>query len=495
MTAPTFARPAATAAACALVAAACTPVFFTGSRIDHVAMGGGDVRIVWNTAYDAAFPDPDHLLDTYEVRVDGTLVATHPRSTASCRLAGLASATTYTVTITAQTTSGEDSATLPPSLGTLTEAITTPAGSDPGGPISCATEVDTDGDRLPDWVETDTGTFVDMTDTGTDPAVADTDEDGIDDGDEVVGTSDGLALPLMGADPLRRTIFVEIDWVDDSADCGTHSHRPSAAAVDRVVQAFADAPVTNPDGTSGIDLVVDYGQGASLMTSGTVITDETAPIGSINGGVNGAEFAAIKAAHFHPAREGYFHYSLHIHRYNTSSTSSGQAEVSGDDLIVSLQCFDGLTNTSNTLMHELGHNLGLRHGGDETTNHKPNYNSVMNYRFQFPGTDADTGTGACDAVGDQILGYSSGTRVALDESAVDESAGVCGSVPIDFNTNSVIDPSPYSQNLNLDALIETLGDVDDWAILDFGAVTDSDGAPLRTVAPVVEQPVPLAYQD
>jgi hypothetical protein len=469
-------------------------MFFAGSGIDHVMVAGNDVRMVWNTAYDAEFPDPDHLIDNYQVRVDGTLVATHPRSSASCRLTGLASATTYTVTITAQTTSGENSASLPPSLGTLTEAITTPAGADPGGPISCASEIDTDGDRLPDWAETGTGTFVDMTDTGTDPAIADTDGDGIDDGDEVVGTSDGLALPLMGADPLRRTIFVEIDWIDDSADCGAHSHRPSAAAIDRVVQAFAEAPVVNPDGTTGIDMVVDYGQGGPFMTAGTAITDETPPIGSINGGVNGSEFAAIKAARFHPAREGYFHYSLHLHRYNTSSSSSGQAETNGDDLIVSLQCFDGLTNTSNTLMHELGHNLGLRHGGDNATNNKPNYNSVMNYRFQFPGADADAGSGACDAVGDQILGFSSGTRVALDEAAVDESAGVCGSVPIDFNANSVIDASPYAQSLNLDALIETLHDVDDWAILDFGAVGDSDGAPLRTVPPVVDQPVPPDYR-
>mgnify|MGYP001769098295 CR=1 FL=1 len=35
-----------------------------------------------------------------------------------------------------------------------------------------------------------------------------------------------------------------------------------------------------------------------------------------------------------------------------------------------------------TLMHELGHTLGLRHGGNVETNDKPNYLSVMNYSFQ-----------------------------------------------------------------------------------------------------------------
>src|SRR5438128_225063 len=40
---------------------------------------------------------------------------------------------------------------------------------------------------------------------------------------------------------------------------------------------------------------------------------------------------------------------------------------------------------SSTLMHELGHNLGLHHGGDEDTNYKPNYLSIMNYMYQLEG--------------------------------------------------------------------------------------------------------------
>lgn len=36
-------------------------------------------------------------------------------------------------------------------------------------------------------------------------------------------------------------------------------------------------------------------------------------------------------------------------------------------------------------MHELGHNLGLHHGGDDEVNKKPNYLSVMNYTFQTVG--------------------------------------------------------------------------------------------------------------
>jgi len=49
---------------------------------------------------------------------------------------------------------------------------------------------DADGDGLEDSVETNTGVFVDETDTGTDPNDPDTDDDGIDDGAEVAGGSD-----------------------------------------------------------------------------------------------------------------------------------------------------------------------------------------------------------------------------------------------------------------------------------------------------------------
>lgn len=72
--------------------------------------------------------------------------------------------------------------------------------------------VERDGDTLLDGVETNTGNFVSASDTGTDPALADTDGDGFDDGAEVGAGTDptnefsfpgsnsvGLpALPLVG---------------------------------------------------------------------------------------------------------------------------------------------------------------------------------------------------------------------------------------------------------------------------------------------------------
>src|SRR5690606_6659595 len=48
---------------------------------------------------------------------------------------------------------------------------------------------DTDGDGLSDLVETNTGIFVDASNTGTNPLAADTDGDGFTDGYEVANSS------------------------------------------------------------------------------------------------------------------------------------------------------------------------------------------------------------------------------------------------------------------------------------------------------------------
>ena len=56
--------------------------------------------------------------------------------------------------------------------------------------LSIKIHSDTDGDGLSDSVETNTGVFVDSTHTGTDPAKADSDEDGVPDGLEVKESTD-----------------------------------------------------------------------------------------------------------------------------------------------------------------------------------------------------------------------------------------------------------------------------------------------------------------
>src|SRR5205823_1514384 len=64
-----------------------------------------------------------------------------------------------------------------------------------------------------------------------------------------------IDLPAMGADPKKPDIFLHIDWMQDD----THSHALSAAAIKKVVDAFANAPYVSPTGSRGINLHVDQG--------------------------------------------------------------------------------------------------------------------------------------------------------------------------------------------------------------------------------------------
>lgn len=315
------------------------------------------------------------------------------------------------------------------------------------GAFTTGCGTDTDSDGIPDWAETDDGVFRNAFATGTDPTNPDTDGDGLGDGDEVFGTPGGLDLPGLGADPLRKDIFVECDWFAGEFEGVFRDFRPRPAAVDRVVQAFADAPVENPyAGPAGISIHIDYGQGGAF-TGGQLIPGNPLFI-SFPG-----DFQQYKSAYFTPERLGYFHYALFANRYNApDNRSSGVAEIVGDDFMVTLLDYVSSFNQSQTLMHELGHNLGLRHGGFENRNYKPNYNSVMNYRHQFPGVDTDGNTW-----GNGALDFSWGINNPLDEAALFEPLGVLGE-PVDFNLDGVIQALPYARNINCPTGTSPCGD-------------------------------------
>lgn len=310
----------------------------------------------------------------------------------------------------------------------------------------------------------------------TDPADPDTDDDGIRDGDEVLGTVDGLDLPAFGLNPLHKEILLEHDWVNDQLGCGGHSHRPSAASLQQMTDVFASAPVPNPDGSTGITLVHDNGQGGPF-NGGTLVT---VPNGTIQGDVFGPDFVTRRNANLDARRVGFFHYAMHAHAYSAYPNSTGYVDIFGDDMIVSMHCemqTDGGAWARNALMHELGHNLALRHGGDTACNEKPNYNSVMNYRHQRFGIDAD-----CDTLGDGIMDYSTGNRLELDESALDEHQGVCGSVPIDWDGDNSLesavskDLNPYpSQTFECGGSLTTLSDFDDWGHISLRGLANAPG--------------------
>ena len=318
----------------------------------------------------------------------------------------------------------------------------------------------------------------------------DTDDDGLLDVWEQAGVdtdNDGvidLDIAAMGAHPLRKDIFLEIDHLQ----AANHSHRPMVLALTDLVTAFANAPTANPDGTTGIQIHVDAGNvlnGVGVRQTVVGMGGAAGNFGDFGGGNaipelgnqiieafedafgDETDFADLRAANFNSLRETVFRYAIFGHQTNARrqffDCTSGVASRTRRDFMITLGGFnsanvecstrDPLNNNNNqpvgsrteqagTLMHELGHTLGLRHGGNENVNNKPNYLSVMNYNFQDCDTPPNAAIGlpgGCD--------YSRLVQGALvpdlDELNLDECAGIgVGLGPINFNGNTT--PAPGS---------------------------------------------------
>jgi uncharacterized repeat protein (TIGR01451 family) len=324
----------------------------------------------------------------------------------------------------------------------------------------------------------------------------DSDGDGLwDDWERFGADTDGdgnidLDLPAQGADPNHKDIFVEVDWMDCAAaggDCAagdTHNHRPKDAAITAAVNAFAAAPVPNPDGTTGINLHVDRSNAIAhqnlLNINGLCFA----------GGAGIGSFDAVKtdANNFgtnNPRRFAY-HYSLWTHQEVANNTTSGCAELPGNDVQVSLGGWnpgapadrdgDGLPDANvgtiaqqaGTLIHELGHNLNLQHGGGDGLNFKPNFVSAMNYLFQTAGVPPNDPDGAAGPLIGRV-DYSRGALTTLVETNLSEASGVglgtdnsfyncpnfsrssaVGNNPTDWNCNGLNTDVSVSNDVNGD---------------------------------------------
>jgi uncharacterized repeat protein (TIGR01451 family) len=208
-----------------------------------------------------------------------------------------------------------------------------------------------------------------------------------------------LDLPSLGADPMRKDVFVEIDAMDCNApggDCAskdTHNHMPPAANLAAIVTAYSIAPVPNPGGgPNGINLHLQLDE---LITHQSPCEFDSTCFDQVKKSFFGTatERAGItrptcnsSSAAVLGAKSAVFHYNLWGH--SMKSGKSGIAEEPGNDLMVLLGGYGGMTNgtpqqQAGTFMHELGHNLGLGHGGGDEVNRKPNYQSAMNYSLQF----------------------------------------------------------------------------------------------------------------
>ena len=281
----------------------------------------------------------------------------------------------------------------------------------------------------------------------------DTDRDGLPDLWETKGLDwdgDGtvdLNLSELGADPRRKDLFVELDAMAGRSPHPLDFPNPDVPAglatgtvLDDVIAAFLVAPVSNPDGTTGIDLHLQLDETNiprqpfslgwkeyDVLKCGEdrICSPQSPPDGhfgtpSQRASANWGDVAAAKSL--------VYRYAMFADRRGTDG-AAGLAERPGNDLIVTLG--DWITpagqpggtpqQQAGTFMHELGHNLGLAHGGADETNYKPNYFSVMNYHWQVP--TMNTGW---------RLDYSRQQLATLDEANLKETAGVgfaAGSIP------------------------------------------------------------------
>ncbi|SEW09231.1 zinc metalloprotease [Natrinema salifodinae] len=221
------------------------------------------------------------------------------------------------------------------------------------------TDSDTDDDGLADGAE--------VHEHGTDPAVADTDGDGLSDGTEVHRRN-----LFPDADPLRTNIYVEVDTMER-----TDFDRDE---VDEIVSAFADAPLENPDGSTGAALHFEF--------------DESIPWDS---STDAGELARYRSQYFDRAGQGYHYLVIVEDVAGDSGTTNVIGKAGLGTMMVEDQARPDATGT--TVMHELGHSLGLSNTDFEGVDSREyrfwQYPSVMNYN-----APAD------------YYGYSSGTRSA-----------------------------------------------------------------------------------
>jgi len=272
---------------------------------------------------------------------------------------------------------------------------------------------DSDGDGLGTALETV---------LGTNPNQADSDRDGLNDNLELFGyesvqsPSHPVKLPRWGANPTQQDLFAEVDWTCPDPSCTAKADlgQLSGAIVANIRQDFLpirvhfDIGVPNPDPNTATDWG-DWG-GANRQSG---------PASS------GCDYAS-------PERLGLFHFGV--------SQGGGAGGTSNYG-----PCFLTVADSSN-ISHELGHGFGLEHGGRPTTlgfNDKPNYFSRMNYSFQST-----------------AHGFSHGTLLNLNPTALDEQRGVGSTEPALMNVVAQyfkVDMSSGAIDWNRDGLFSPAG--------------------------------------
>jgi hypothetical protein len=260
-----------------------------------------------------------------------------------------------------------------------------------------------------------------------------------------------LNLPAMGVSLDRPNVLIQMDWMQETGG-KKRNQQLEQAAINRVIEAFNKDPVTYPGATrAGITLIVDNGPESTISPGGkkwgelsrakAIPWTEFFLTGS-RAGFNSENFQKLLETNFTPTgRVPIFHYVAAVANLSaeggcTSGLTPNAGTKKGFGFIVSLggqrkpgePCWENEvgseTQQTGTFMHELGHTLGLLHGGEDSINFKPNYPSVMNYLFQFPGVLRNE---------ERVFDYSREPEPNVEEKTLTEATGInLGANPLKY---------------------------------------------------------------
>ena len=236
---------------------------------------------------------------------------------------------------------------------------------------------DSDGDGLPDIWE---------------KLGADINDDGIVDVD----------LPVMGADPHKKDLFIEIDYMT--------GYEPNISALQRVVDVFEEHDINMhiDAGPYSINFPNDeeLSESEELVYEQTIATEYKSD----------SYWRTTLNLHFNKNRRDIFRYCVYINIFNDNRVLGISNGIPGNSFVSAKGLIDNdeIKEASN-FMHELGHTLGLTHGGakDDDYVFKPNHLSIMNYLY------SNTGLYPTNEIN-----YSEYELPAIDINHVDERKGI-----------------------------------------------------------------------
>jgi len=288
-----------------------------------------------------------------------------------------------------------------------------------------------------------------------------------------------IMMMLAAVPAAAETFNIEIDYMVETGT-SPHSHMPTQAEVDAIVQMFAcQGHVLN--------IVVDD----QITHYDLLRIDPDSEAGFFEYDGSADTYAQLKAANFDNTGGGW-HYAIFGHQYEkwdddeiVASGSSGKAERPGDDLVVTLGNFAGETGSAfakaATLAHEFGHNLGLTHCGGpgcgSIGEHSPILASVMSYSYQLRGVK--TGLQCSGLIPESAapmykeIDFSHGRMATLNETSMFEPLGTTWR-SVDWDCENGIggyvahDLSSTSDTTGSDWCVkegsqETIADYDEWA--------------------------------